>query len=268
MDMVEFFAGRAGIETKIPDIMEMRIRDMDDDFLDEIDGRLDNIVTNLIRMVVIIPVDHVGFLIIADDAAFSDAGTADIAYIVRDASVDVRTVIFVLEIIIGVLGTCIYIESVRMFPVQGGPVLFERRAHFLFDQAQELVLKGLAKSLEIKMCKIFEPALSGRIDKLRDEGMDVRVPFEIPAKGVECGDHTEMFAVAVVLQGIVCGRDMFFPELSNDGFIDQGSEGVSGSNEEDVQIPAVSAEPVAETVGDGEDDMAVAGVEAEGGNTG
>lgn len=102
MDMVEFFAGRAGIETKIPDIMEMRIRDMDDDFLDEIDGRLDNIVTNLIRMVVIIPVDHVGFLIIADDAAFSDAGTADIAYIVRDASVDVRTVIFVLEIIIEV----------------------------------------------------------------------------------------------------------------------------------------------------------------------
>ena len=241
---------------------------MDDDFLDKVDGRFDNIMTNLIRMVMIIPVDHVGFLIIADDAAFSDAGTTDIAHIVCDASVDVGTVILALEIVIRFLGACIYIESVRMFPVQGGPVLFERRAHFFFDQAQELILKGLAKGLEIKMCKIFEPVLTGRVDKLRYEGMDVRVPFEIPAKGVEGGNHTEMFAVAVVLQGIVCGRDMFFPELSNDGFIDQGSDGVSGGNEEDVQIPAVLAEPVAEAVGDGEDDMAVAGVETEGRNAG
>lgn len=73
-----------------------------------------------------------------------------------------------------------------------------------------------------------------RIDKFRYKSMDMRIPFEILAKGVEGGNHTEMFAITVVFQDIVCSRDMLFPEFSNDGFVGQGANGIPGRNKENI----------------------------------
>ena len=47
---------------------------MYDQFLDEFDGRFDDIITLFILVIMIVPMNNIGLFIITDDAAFSDAG--------------------------------------------------------------------------------------------------------------------------------------------------------------------------------------------------
>ena len=93
--------------------------------------------------------------------------------------------------------------------------------------------------------------------------MDMRIPFEIAAKGMEGGDHAEVIDMVVVLEGIVRELDAFSPELADEGSIDKSRNGVACGDEEDIEVGPVLAEPVSETVRDGEDDMSVFGIEAE-----
>ena len=101
------------------------------------------------------------------------------------------------------------------------------------------------------------------IDQFRNEGMDMRVPLKITAKGMEGGDHAKMIDMAVVLEGIVRELDAFSPELADEGSIDKSRNGVACGDEEDIEVGPVLAEPVSETVRDGEDDMSVFGIKAE-----
>ena len=129
--MIELLARCIGVEPIAADIAKMAVRNMDDQFLDEFDGRLDDIITLFIFVIMIIPMDDIGLFIKTDDAAFSDAGPAGITHIVGNARVDVVAVIFVFKFFIFFLGPGIDIKAFRMFFVQDGSGAFES-CEFLF----------------------------------------------------------------------------------------------------------------------------------------
>ena len=57
------------------------------------------------------------------------------------------------------------------------------------------------------MVEELEGILIRGIDQFRNEGMDMRVPLEITAKGMEGGDHAEVIGMAVVFERIVSELD-------------------------------------------------------------
>ena len=118
MDMIELLTRCIGVEPIAANITKMALRNMYDQFLDEFDGRLDDIVTFFIFVIMIIPMDDIGLFIKTDDAAFSDAGPAGITHIVGNACVDVVAVIFVFKFFIFFLGPGIDIKAFGMFFVQ------------------------------------------------------------------------------------------------------------------------------------------------------
>ena len=268
MDMIELLAGSVGIEAIVTNVAEMRIRNMDDQFLDEFNGRFDHIITFFILVVMVKPMDNIGLLIVTDDAAFSDAGPAGITHIVGDARIDVIAMVFVFKFFIFFLGPGMDVKSFRMIFIQDRSSALERRADFFFDEAKQFVLEGLSQFGEIEMGEELEGIFIRGIDQFRNEGMDMRIPFEITAKGMEGGDHAKMIDMAVVLEGIVRELDAFSPELADEGSIDKSRNGVACSGEEEIEIRSVLAEPVSEAVRDGEDDMPVFGIEAERGGLG
>ena len=136
MDMIELLARCIGVEPIAADIAKMAVRNMDDQFLDEFDGRLDDIITLFIFVIMIIPMDDIGLFIKTDDAAFSDAGPAGITHIVDNARVDVVAVIFVFKFFIFFLGPGIDIKAFGMFFVQDGSGAFERGPDLFLDEAQ------------------------------------------------------------------------------------------------------------------------------------
>lgn len=263
MDMIELLAGSVGIEAIVTNVAEMRIRNMDDQFLDEFNGRFDHIITFFILVVMVKPMDNIGLLIVTDDAAFSDAGPAGITHIVGDARIDVIAMVFVFKFFIFFLGPGMDVKSFRMIFIQDRFSALERRADFFFDEAKQFVLEGLSQFGEIEMGEELEGIFIRGIDQFRNEGMDMRIPFEITAKGMEGGDHAKMIDMAVVLEGIVRELDAFSPELADEGSIDKSRNGIASSDEEDIEVGPVLAEPVSEAVRDGEDDMSVFGIEAE-----
>ena len=263
MDMIELLAGSVGIEAIVTNVAEMRIRNMDDQFLDEFNGRFDHIITFFILVVMVKPMDNIGLLIVTDDAAFSDAGPAGITHIVGDARIDVIAMVFVFKFFIFFLGPGMDVKSFRMIFIQDRFSALERRADFFFDEAQQFVLEGLSHFGEIEMGEELEGIFVRGIDQLGDKGMDMRIPLKITAKGMEGGDHAKMIDMAVVLEGIVRELDAFSPELADEGSIDKSRNGIASSDEEDIEVGPVLAEPVSEAVRDGEDDMSVFGIEAE-----
>ena len=136
MDMIELLARCIGVEPIAADIAKMALRNMDDQFLDEFDGRLDDIITLFIFVIMIIPMDDIGLFIKTDDAAFSDAGPAGITHIVGDARIDVIAMVFVFKFFIFFLGPGIDIKAFGMFFVQDGSGAFERGADLFLDEAQ------------------------------------------------------------------------------------------------------------------------------------
>ena len=263
MDMIELLAGSVGIEAIVTNVAEMRIRNMDDQFLDEFNGRFDDIITFFILVIMIVPMNNIGLLIVTDDVAFSDAGPAGITHIVGDARIDVIAMVFVFKFFIFFLGPGMDVKSFRMIFIQDRFSALERRADFFFDEAKQFVLEGLSQFGEIEMGEELEGIFIRGIDQFRNEGMDMRIPFEITAKGMEGGDHAKMIDMAVVLEGIARELDAFSLELTDEGSIDKSRNGVACGDEEDIEVGPVLAEPVSEAVRDGEDDMSVFGIEAE-----
>lgn len=263
MDMIELLAGSVGIEAIVTNVAEMRIRNMDDQFLDEFNGRFDHIITFFILVVMVKPMDNIGLLIVTDDAAFSDARPAGITHIVGDARIDVIAMIFVFKFFIFFLGPGMDVKSFRMIFIQDRSSVLERRTDLFLDEAKQFILEGLSELGEIEMGEELEGIFIRGIDQFRNEGMDMRIPFEITAKGMEGGDHAKMIDMAVVLEGIVRELDAFSPELADEGSIDKSRNGIASSDEEDIEVGPVLAEPVSEAVRDGEDDMSVFGIEAE-----
>ena len=111
MDMIELFVRCIGVEPIAADIAKMALRNMYDQFLDEFDGRFDDIITLFILVIMIVPMNNIGLLIVTDDAAFSDAGPAGITHIVGDARIDVIAMIFIFKFFIFFLGSGIDIKA-------------------------------------------------------------------------------------------------------------------------------------------------------------
>ena len=263
MDMIELFAGSVGIEAIVTNVAEMRIRNMDDQFLDEFNGRFDDIITFFILVIMIVPMNNIGLLIVTDDAAFSDARPAGITHIVGDARIDVIAMIFVFKFFIFFLGLGMDVKSFRMIFIQDRSSVLERRTDLFLDEAKQFILEGLSELGEIEMGEELEGIFIRGIDQLGDKGMDMRIPLKITAKGMEGGDHAKMIDMAVVLEGIARELDAFSPELADEGSIDKSRNPVACGDEEDIEVGPVLAEPVSEAVRDGEDDMSVFGIEAE-----
>ena len=268
MDMIELFVRCIGVEPIAADIAKMALRNMYDQFLDEFDGRFDDIITLFILVIMIVPMNNIGLFIITDDAAFSDAGPAGITHIVGDARIDVIAMIFVFKFFIFFLGLGMDVKSFRMIFIQDRSSVLERRTDLFLDEAKQFILEGLSELGEIEMGEELEGIFIRGIDQFRNEGMDMRIPLEITAKGMEGGDHAKMIDMAVVFERIVSELDAFSPELTDKGSIDKSRNGVACSGEEEIEIRSVLAEPVSEAVRDGEDDMPVFGIEAERGGLG
>ena len=64
MEMIESFLRSIGIEAEIMDIPKMMIRDMDDHFFYEFNGRFDHIMSFIVCMIMIIPVDLILFPVV------------------------------------------------------------------------------------------------------------------------------------------------------------------------------------------------------------
>ena len=62
--MIESFLRSIGIEAEIMDIPKMMIRDMDDHFFGEFNGRFDHIMSFIVCMIMIIPVDLILFPVV------------------------------------------------------------------------------------------------------------------------------------------------------------------------------------------------------------
>ena len=163
----------------------MALRNMYDQFLDEFDGRFDDIITLFILVIMIVPMNNIGLFIITDDAAFSDAGPAGITHIVGDARIDVIAMIFIFKFIIFFLGPGIDIEAFGMFFVQDGSGAFERGTDLFLDEAQQFILEGLSELGEIEISEEFKGIIVRRIDQFRNEGMDMRILLKITSKGME-----------------------------------------------------------------------------------
>ena len=168
MDMIELLAGSVGIEAIVTNVAEMRIRNMDDQFLDEFNGRFDDIIAFFILVIMIVPMDDIGLLIVTDDAAFSDAGPAGITHIVGDACIDVIAMIFVFKFFIFFLGPGMDVKSFRMIFIQDRFSALERRADFFFDEAKQFVLEGLSQFGEIEMGEELEGIFIRGIDQFRN----------------------------------------------------------------------------------------------------
>lgn len=156
MDMIELLAGSVGIETIVTNVAEMRVRNMDDELLDEFDSRFDHIISLLILVVMVKPMDNIGLLIVTDDAAFSDAGPAGITHIVGDARIDVIAMVFVFKFFIFFLGPGMDVKSFRVIFIQDRFSTLERRADLFFDEAKQFVLEGLSQFGEIEMGEELE----------------------------------------------------------------------------------------------------------------
>ena len=111
MDMIELFVRCIGVEPIAADIAKMALRNMYDQFLDEFDGRFDDIITLFILVIMIVPMNNIGLLIVTDDAAFSDVRPAGITHIVGDARIDVIAMIFIFKFFIFFLGSGIDIKA-------------------------------------------------------------------------------------------------------------------------------------------------------------
>ena len=158
---------------------------MDDQFLDEFNGRFDDIITFFILVIMIVPMNNIGLLIVTDDAAFSDARPAGITHIVGDARIDVIAMIFVFKFFIFFLGLGMDVKSFRMIFIQDRSSVLERRTDLFLDEAKQFILEGLSEPGEIEMGEELEGIFIRGIDQFRNEGMDMRVPLKITAKGME-----------------------------------------------------------------------------------
>lgn len=76
-----------------------------------------------------------------------------------------------------------------MFPVTFGFYLFKGRTDFFFHFIEECGTEGIAEKGIIKVMDITPKSVI-RVATFRNEAMDVWIPFQIPAKGVENHNKT------------------------------------------------------------------------------
>ena len=169
---MEFFiyGTMSGIKSAITDHLEMFFRDMTNETFDKIHGRNGFLNKLVIFVAVVMKSDKV-------IAVRINSGSSN------DRTTKIATDIFGNSFRITTIGFCINIETMFMFKIATGRNFFKGRAdteqHFLKESSAE----SIAKESIVKMRDITPETIITET-ALRDEAMDMRIPFEISAKSM------------------------------------------------------------------------------------
>ena len=219
----------ACIDAIVTYLLKMLFRDMLDETVYEIkcgDSFHDQFV---IFMAVIVEGDRITVIMV--NAGSSDDGPAEIAADVFSYSVGVT-----------LIGFSINIETVFVVSVDRGLDLFERRADLGFQFIQERSLEGIPHKT---VAEVWEgtPEAGVTDTALGDEAVDVGIPFEVTAKGMEDTDKTGSKAFGFIV---------FVEHTENDAFC---------GSKKAVEEGTVGKEEGPELFRNGEDAVAVGDVQ-------
>lgn len=166
----------ASVNAAVTDHFIMLFWDMSDETLYEFHNR-DSFFHILVIFVAVV-VESNKITIILIDPGSSDHGTAEVS---SDIFYNCFGITFVR------LG--IDVETILVIPVTAGLDLFERGADLGFHIIEQSGAERVTQESVIKMIDIAPEAII-TVATFRDETMDVRIPFEIPAEGMEDHDKT------------------------------------------------------------------------------
>ena len=165
-----------GINAAIADHLKMFFRDMTDQTLYKFHDRDSLFHILIIFMAIVMEGNEVSIIVV--NAGSSDHRTAEIAADIFDSSFRVT-----------VIGFGIDIEAVFMFPVAASLHLFKRRADLSLQFIQESSTESVAQISIVEMMSLAPESIVA-VTALRNKTMDMRVPFEVPAEGMEDHDET------------------------------------------------------------------------------
>ena len=175
---MEFFINgtMSGIKAAITDHLEMFFRDVANETLDEFHSRNRFFYVLFILMPVVMESDH--FTIV-----FINSGCGN------DRATKIPANIFGNSLRVTTVGFGINIEAVFMFQITTGRNFFKRRTdaeqHFLEESSTE----SIAKESIVEMRDITPESII-TVTAFRDETMDMRIPFKIPAESMQDHDKT------------------------------------------------------------------------------
>jgi hypothetical protein len=166
----------AGINAAVTDHFEMLFRDMADKTLYELHNRKGFFHIGVIFVAVVMEGNKVAIIVV--NPGRGNNGAPQIAPDIFYGSVGVTFIRF-----------CIDIETVFVFTVTAGFYLFKRRADSGFHFTQQ----GSAESsAEVGIVEVIDiaPETVIAVAAFRNQAVDMRVPFQISAKGVKDHDET------------------------------------------------------------------------------
>lgn len=166
----------AGINAAVADHFEMLFRDMADEAPYELHNRKGFFHIGVIFVAVVVEGDKVA--IIDVDPGRGDNRPPQIASNVFYGGSGVTFIRLGIDI-----------ETVFVFPVTARLSLFERSADFGFHFTQQSSAESIAEVGIVEVIGIA-PETVITVAAFRDQAVDMGVPFQIPAKGVEDHDET------------------------------------------------------------------------------
>ena len=161
------------IKAAVADHFEMLFGDMADEAFDEIHGRDSLLHISPIFMAVIMEGDKV--TVIAVNTGSGDDRAAKIAADIfndRFRAADIRL--------------CINIEAMLVIRVTAGLDFFKRRANLRFHFIKKSGAESIAEESIVEMAHMTPEAVV-TVTAFRNKTVDMRIPFEVPAKSME--DH-------------------------------------------------------------------------------
>ena len=164
----------ACIDAVVAYLLKMLFRDMLDKAAYEIesgDGFHNQFV---IFMAVIVEGDHITVIMV-------NAGSGN------DGSAKIAPDVFSNSLRVTLIGLCMDIEAVFMVSVDGGFDLLKRRTDLGFEFIKESGLESIPQEAVVEMI-LMAPTSTIADTALRDQAVDMGIPFEIPSKGVQDTD--------------------------------------------------------------------------------
>lgn len=173
---VEFFINLTvpGVNTTITDHLVMLFRNVPDEPLYELHNRDGFFHILAIFMPVVVESDKVAIILV-------NPGRGD------DRAPEITSNVLYNSFWITFVWLGIYIEAFFMLPVASGFDFFKGRTDFSFHFIEKRSTKSITKVCIVKMADI-PPETVIAVSTFRDETVDMGIPFQIPAKGVENHD--------------------------------------------------------------------------------
>ncbi len=281
------------VEAVVPYHDKSLFRNVHEDIHAKLERVLVHVLPPPVAVVVVVPVDGSLLLVEFEDPSFRDRRPWALADDVLDAPgrafvpfavfpvaplfllragvlrLDVRVVGCADVVAVAVLFVCwvVLAEAGDHLPV----ARHRYWAEAVQEQLVELPLPLVPEHVEVDVVEVPVGAVRLVPCLLRDDGMDVGVPFQVPAKGVQACDHSRDKHVLVAVEKVdaaVCLADAFprlprlFKELVVFLGVGDDEDGVSCGDVEQVQERPVVPGQNPVFLGDREDDVPVRPVDA------